>query len=55
MQARACAIQGSALRKVQSQKLLPETLPARCARDKSYPDIPVSSFQGNHNKSPPCL
>ncbi|MCI69254.1 hypothetical protein A2U01_0090515, partial [Trifolium medium] len=41
---------------------LPEALtvccantPARRARDRSYPEIHVSSFQGNHNKSPPCL
>ncbi|MCI97395.1 hypothetical protein A2U01_0118696, partial [Trifolium medium] len=40
----------------QSQNQLPETLTARCAntparrtRERSYPDIPVSSFQGNHN------
>ncbi|MCI70450.1 hypothetical protein A2U01_0091713, partial [Trifolium medium] len=41
---------------------LPEALTARCAntstrraRDRSYPEISVSNFQGNHNKSPPCL
>ncbi|MCI73901.1 hypothetical protein A2U01_0095165, partial [Trifolium medium] len=54
------AIQGRALRNGQNQNQLPEALtascantPARRAKDRSYPDIPVSSFQGNHNKSPP--
>ncbi|MCI73026.1 hypothetical protein A2U01_0094290, partial [Trifolium medium] len=51
-----CAIQGCALHNGQSQSQLPEALTARCAntpgcraRDRSYPDIHVSSFQGNHN------
>ncbi|MCI59489.1 hypothetical protein A2U01_0080744, partial [Trifolium medium] len=50
------AIQGCALRKVQSQNLHPEALPARRAnistrraRDRNNPKFSVSSFQGNHN------
>ncbi|MCI63790.1 hypothetical protein A2U01_0085047, partial [Trifolium medium] len=49
---------GCASRNGQSQNQLPEALTARYAntsarraKDRSYPVIPVSSFQGNHNKT----